>query len=272
MLKKRVITACFLLPSVVLAVIFLPSPSFAIISGLIFLLAIWEWTYLAGFESKISRTLCLLLFPLVILLLITILQWLGREVLEEGLFLLLVAFWLFALYSLYHYPKSLLFSESRVIGVISGCLVLVPAWVLLVALQYSEPKLVLYILALIWMADITAFFVGKRFGRHKLAPSISPGKTWEGVLGALSVSFLIIGLGYSILQPGMSILSWVILGIISVVFSIVGDLFESSYKRIRNIKDSGTLLPGHGGMLDRIDSLTAAIPMFTIGFMFFNRP
>ena len=145
-----------------------------------------------------------------------------------------------------------------------------PAWFLLVALQYRDPKLVLYILILIWTADISAFFIGRRFGRHRLAPSISPGKTWEGVLGALSVSFIIIAFGYPILQPGMSILNWVVLGVISVIFSVIGDLLESSYKRIRNVKDSGTLLPGHGGMLDRLDSLIAAIPVFTIGFMFFS--
>lgn len=92
----------------------------------------------------------------------------------------------------------------------------------------------------------------------------------EGAFGACIASFLIIIIGYSILHPNISLINWLILSIIAVTFSIVGDLFESAYKRIRNVKDSGTLLPGHGGILDRIDSLTAAIPIFTIGFMFFN--
>lgn len=182
MLKKRVITVCLLLPWVVAAVLFLPSSYFAILSGLIFLWAIWEWTYLAGFLSLCSRMGCLFLFPFGVLLLMITLQQLGKEVLEEGFFLLIVAFWLLVLYSLYHYPKSFLFSKSRAIGLVSGGLAVVPAWFLLVALQYQDPRYALYILTLIWVADISAYFSGKRFGKHKLAPTISPGKTWKGHL------------------------------------------------------------------------------------------
>ena len=154
-------------------------------------------------------------------------------------------------------------------GVVAGCLVLVPSWFLLVALQHRNPWLVLYILSLIWVCDIAAYFVGKRFGKYKLAPKLSPGKTWEGVLGAYVGGLFVILVGYHYLAQDHSLFSWVMLGLITITFSIVGDLFESLFKRLRNLKDSGTLLPGHGGVLDRIDSITAAVPIFAIGFMFF---
>lgn len=270
MLKQRIITACLLLPWVIAAVLFLPSPYFAGISGFIFLCGIWEWTSLAGFSSLLSRLGSMFLFPLITLLLMIILHRLGRAVLEEGLFLFIAAFWLFVLYGLYRYPKNLLFSKSPSIGLISGAIALIPAWFLLVALQYKDPRYALYILVLVWVADSSAYFIGKRFGTHKLALAISPGKTWEGALGACIVSIFVIGIAYTILKPNTSFLSWQVLGLLAVIFSIIGDLFESAYKRVRNLKDSGRLLPGHGGVLDRIDSLTAAIPIFTIGFMFLN--
>ena len=138
------------------------------------------------------------------------------------------------------------------------------------ALQHRNPWLVLYILSLIWVCDIAAYFVGKRFGKHTLAPKLSPGKTWEGVLGAYAGGLLVVIVGYLYLDQDLSLFSWVMLGLICITFSIVGDLFESLFKRLRNLKDSGTLLPGHGGVLDRIDSITATVPIFAIGFMFFS--
>ncbi|HXH54223.1 MAG TPA: phosphatidate cytidylyltransferase [Gammaproteobacteria bacterium] len=276
MLKTRIITATVLIPCVIFGTLFLPFRAFAAISGVVFGCGLWEWSRLAGFQSVFGRTLCLILMSLGICLLLAILQWfsirlqLGRAVFQEGLPLLILAFWLIAGFSVAYYPKLEGFWKSKTMGVIAGCFVLVPAWFLLWALQYENPWLVLYIFSLIWVCDIAAYFAGKRFGKHKLAPKLSPGKTWEGVLGAYVAGLLVVIVGYYYLDHDRSLFSWVMLGLITITFSIVGDLFESLFKRLRNLKDSGTLLPGHGGVLDRIDSITAAVPIFAIGFMFFS--
>lgn len=270
MLKTRIITAAVLIPLVILGTLYLPSMAFAVVSGIVFWCAMWEWTALAGFQSVFGRTLCLILMPLCTLLILAILQWIGKSVLQESVPLLILAFWLLAGFSVVYYPKILSFWKQRAVSVITGCMVLIPAWFMLVALQYLDPWLVLYVFSLIWVSDIAAYFVGKRFGKHKLARKLSPGKTWEGVLGAFMAGFLVILLGFRLLDQNHTLFSWIVLGLITITFSIIGDLFESLFKRLRNLKDSGALLPGHGGLLDRIDSLTAAVPIFAIGFMFFN--
>ena len=276
MLKTRIITATILIPLVIFGTLFLPSLAFAVISGVVFGYGLWEWSRLAGFQSVFGRIICLILMPLGICLLLAILQWssvqlqLGRWLFQEGVPLLILIFWLMAGFSVAYYPRLEEFWKSKSMGVVAGCLVLVPSWFLLVALQHRNPWLVLYILSLIWVCDIAAYFVGKRFGKHKLALNLSPGKTWEGVLGAYAAGLLVVIVGYLYLDQDLSLFSWVMLGLICITFSIVGDLFESLFKRLRNLKDSGTLLPGHGGVLDRIDSITATVPIFAIGFMFFN--
>ena len=152
---------------------------------------------------------------------------------------------------------------------VAGILVLVPAWRALVAVRDVEQHgqyYLLFLLALIWAADTAAYFVGRRWGRFSLAPRVSPGKTWEGVWGALA-SGLVLSMTMAALM-GMAPRSWfgfALLGGFTVVASIVGDLLESVCKRASGVKDSGQLLPGHGGVLDRLDSLTAAAPVFMLG-------
>ncbi|MGE3771694.1 MAG: phosphatidate cytidylyltransferase [Gammaproteobacteria bacterium] len=150
--------------------------------------------------------------------------------------------------------------------VLLGWWVLVPLWLSLLWLKIASPLLLLALFALIWLADSAAYFVGRRYGRRRLAPRISPGKTWAGVGGALlaaPVVAVVFGLpaGYR----GAALAGFGMLCLVTVVASIVGDLFESLLKRRAGVKDSGTLLPGHGGVLDRIDSLTAAAPVFCLG-------
>jgi phosphatidate cytidylyltransferase len=151
---------------------------------------------------------------------------------------------------------------------ITGWLVLVGAWVALVQLQARSPWLVLAAMAVVWIADIAAYFAGRAFGRRKLAPDISPGKTWEGVYGALvAVAVYAIALlgaagaaGYRGELTAPAILGWLALATGLTALSVIGDLFESLLKRQAGMKDSGTLLPGHGGILDRVDALLAAMP------------
>jgi len=151
---------------------------------------------------------------------------------------------------------------------LAGPFLLTAAWVSLVALHRIEdlgPVLTLVLLALIWVADSAAYFSGRAFGRHKLAPAISPGKTVEGVAGALAAVALVAVAVQLLLMPGISLAGWVVLALVVTLVSVTGDLFESFIKRRRGLKDSGRLLPGHGGVLDRIDSLIAAAPVFFLG-------
>ena len=270
MLKTRIKTAAILIPAVLLGIWFLPTPAFALVSGLVFLLGAWEWTALAGFSTWPSRIGVFVAMPLMVLSLLAILQQLGSNVLKEGAPFLVIVFWLLALAALFRYPRNATVWQSRTLRVLMGCLVLVPAWWLLVALQYADPRWVLYVLSLVCLADTAAYFTGRRWGKHQLLPLVSPGKTWEGALGAIFASLGVIMIGFVVLEPARTFLDWLVLGILTVIFSMVGDLFESLFKRMAGVKDSGTLLPGHGGILDRIDSLTAAIPIFTIGFLFFR--
>jgi phosphatidate cytidylyltransferase len=158
--------------------------------------------------------------------------------------------------------------ESKLALALVGWLVLLATWMALVQMQARSPGLLLAMMAIVWIADTAAYFAGRRFGRRKLAPSISPGKTWEGVYGALLAAGIYAGvlllfahdLGYTRDLSSGAAATWLAMVLLLAALSVVGDLFESQLKRQRGIKDSGTLLPGHGGILDRIDALTAAMP------------
>jgi phosphatidate cytidylyltransferase len=152
---------------------------------------------------------------------------------------------------------------------IAGILALVPAWLALAKMRGDSQvgaEWVLFTLVLVQVADIGAFFVGRRFGRHRLAPNVSPGKTWEGVIGGLIASALVAVFGS--IRFGIPLLQFLPLCLAAVAFSIVGDLTESLLKRFAGLKDSGRLFPGHGGVMDRIDSVTAAAPVLLFGLQF----
>jgi phosphatidate cytidylyltransferase len=151
----------------------------------------------------------------------------------------------------------------------AGFCTLVPALVGIVTLRFDfGSKYLLLVLGLVWAADIGAFFVGKYFGKHKLASKISPGKTIEGVVGGIVAAAVVaIFAGITVHLHVLAWVLWLLLVIVTVLWSIIGDLFESMLKRMADVKDSGTLLPGHGGFYDRIDSMTAAVPIFTLGLL-----
>ena len=150
-------------------------------------------------------------------------------------------------------------------GLITGLVVLFPTWLALVQLRLAGPGALLAILAIVWMADVAAYFSGKAFGKHKLAPSISPGKTWEGAIGAC-IGVVLYGialrLGFSFAPVALPL--WVFALLVVTAISIIGDLYESMLKRQAGIKDSSNVLPGHGGVLDRIDSLTSTLPVVAL--------
>jgi phosphatidate cytidylyltransferase len=177
--------------------------------------------------------------------------------------------WLFALVMVFRYPASQAWIKGRWVRLMMALPVLLPLWLGLNVLKgQPNANLVLtWLMLLVWGADIGAYFAGRAFGNRKLAPSVSPGKTWAGVYGGMATSVLVSALMALYFLPALSLLQWILLLMISalvVAISVLGDLFESLLKRFRGIKDSSGLLPGHGGILDRIDSLCAATPMFCV--------
>lgn len=259
-LKTRLLTAAVLIPLVIWGVLVLPAHYFSLLLAAAVAQATWEWSALAGITRLFWRAL-------YVLLLLLILWWINT--LAAPLILTAaVAGWLLATVMVVCHPAGVTLLSRRSVAAAAGIGVLAPAWFAVVHLHAlpQGPYAVLFLMVLVWSADGAAYFAGRRWGKARLAPSISPGKTWAGVWGALAATLLIApvaGIAGGLEQPRL--MGFIVLCLTTVILSIVGDLFESIYKRIRGVKDSGRLLPGHGGMLDRIDSLTAAAPVFMLG-------
>ncbi len=261
MLKQRIITAAILLPIALIGFFLLEGLAFALFIGAVVVLGGWEWARMAGFGGQPARVAFAML---VALLLATLYRW---PALTPWLLPLSVLWWLFATALVLGYPQSRRHWGGRFGSLLIGLLVLLPAWQALVLLKrWPEGNwLIVAVMVLVWAADIGAYFSGKTFGRRKLAPQVSPGKSWEGMVGGLVTSLVItLGVGlYHHWTPRALVLALLAAALV-VVISVVGDLTESMFKRSAGIKDSSQLLPGHGGVMDRIDSLTAAIPVFTV--------
>ena len=269
-LKQRVLTAVVLVSLLLACLFLLPNIFWALLMCGAAALAAQEWSRLAGYRRSGTW-----LFIAVVTATCLGFIVLGASAppLSTGaakaavlFYLLALLFWAVAVPAWLYFKWRV--SQPLVLG-LAGWIVLVPAWLAIVSLQKSA-GLLLALLLTVWIADIAAYFAGHRFGRHKLAPQISPGKTWEGVIGAV-VAILVYGFAMSfVLQPSPNYFDrivTVIFFLVLTVLSIVGDLFESWIKRVAGVKDSGTLLPGHGGILDRIDSLTAALPFAALYFL-----
>lgn len=252
-----------LAPAIVAAVLLLDSRVFAILTGLIILMAAWEWSVISGLQSTLQK--CGFTFLIGLILVST--YYINSPLLFIAVHSFAFIFWLMAFYMIVSYQKALKEGYQLLLpATFSGIIVLVSPWVSLLVLHRYEPDgvvLVLLLLVLVWIADIAAYFCGRKWGKTKLCVHVSPGKSREGVYGALLASIVAVGVFalYRELQ-GLDVLIMVIVALLTVSVSIIGDLFESLVKRLGNVKDSGTILPGHGGVLDRIDSLTAALPVF----------
>ena len=261
MLKQRIITALCLLPVALGGFFLLQGGWFALFIAAIVCLGAWEWAHLAGLEAQPLRiayaaALAVLLLGLYLL-----------PVLAAPLLTVAILWWLAAIALVLGYPASHRVWERQAVRLLIGLLILLPAWQGLVLLKQwpQGNSLILAVMVLIWSADIGAYFCGKRFGRRKLAIQVSPGKSWEGLYGGLASSLLITLLVGLYRDWAAHELVLALLGAVLVVLiSVVGDLTESMFKRQAGLKDSSNLLPGHGGVLDRIDSLTAAVPMFAV--------
>jgi len=261
MLKQRIITALWLLPIALGGFFLLQGGWFALFIAVIVSLGAWEWARLAGLEAQPQR----LAYAGGVALLLAALYQLPQ--LAGALLALAVLWWLAAIGLVLGYPASSRLWRALPVRLLIGLLVLLPAWQgLLLLKQWPQGNsLILAVMLLVWLADIGAYFSGKRFGRRKLAVQVSPGKSWEGLYGGLASSLLftlLVGLyrDWDARELVIALLGAALV----VLISVVGDLTESMFKRQAGIKDSSNLLPGHGGVLDRIDSLTAAVPMFAV--------
>ncbi|UCG72092.1 MAG: phosphatidate cytidylyltransferase [Chromatiales bacterium] len=257
-LLTRVVTALVLV--IILLVVFfrLPPAAAAGLLTVFTVAAAWEW---GGFVSA-NATPWRIGFAVTVALIIGLLGLANPEKIPVmPILYAALLWWCLALVLVLRFPVSL----PTAWRLPCGLLVLVPAWVAMLTVLRSPsggPELLLLALAVVWAADVGAYFTGRQFGRTRLAPRVSPGKTWEGVGGGLVATALVATAGAALLQlpaPGL-----VLISVAAAAISIIGDLTVSIFKRTVGLKDSGSLFPGHGGVLDRIDSLTAAMPLFVV--------
>ncbi len=261
MLAARIFTALIFGTVITTVFLFAPSPVTAAFLALLWLAGVWEWAafarlptagsvvYTAAFGAAMGAT-----------------WWLDGYGLPVMLSAALV-WWLFALVLVVRYPRTF----NSMFVALAGIVVLLPSWALLVSLHREGmlgAKLAFTVLVIVWAADVGAYVFGRLIGRTKLAPAVSPGKTWEGVTGGLVTAGVASAIAAQWLD--LPVARLVGLGIGTALISVLGDLTQSMFKRNVGLKDSGKLLPGHGGVLDRIDSLTAAVPVFVFGLAALN--
>ena len=273
--RTRVIAALVMAPFAIGAILLLPTSWLVMLAALVFLVGLWEWFKLAEIDDTLQRTVLLT----ANLLLMVLLVWASRgstDLVPLRLMALVGAgWWLLALLWLrfFHFASDHE-TWARVFKLAAGTLAVVPAWCALGLIHSSQPNGHIWLfvaLAIVWAADSGAYFAGRHFGGRwfagrKLAPRISPNKTLEGLLGGLAAGMLVAAVGALLAGAGMAQLPGVLLvAIFTVLFSVVGDLFESLLKRHAGAKDSGDVIPGHGGVLDRIDGVLAALPIFVLG-------
>ena len=279
-MKQRIITALVLAPIAIGAIIFLPLKFFMLAAAAVFLLASREW---AGFVDKKPSSFILYFFGAVLGLTIAMLPiestWQATGVNPTLLYFIIagVVWWVVASLMVFSYPKSAKWwSKSKGLKSIFGLLTLVPFFWGMVVLRsvdiyhdfYYGAELLLHVCLLVWAADTGAYFFGKRFGKNKLAPNVSPGKTIEGFAGGVAVA-MVVALCSSLMLsiPDDKVVMFFVGSLAAILVSALGDLTESIFKRESGLKDSSNLLPGHGGILDRIDSLTAAVPVFALFYL-----
>jgi phosphatidate cytidylyltransferase len=268
----RVVMALLLAPLAVLAVLWLPTPWLAMGVGALMLGVLWEWSRLSGLEAPLPRAVYLTGNAL----LIAALSWGGTGSGPRLFVLKMVAivgalWWLLA--ALWLWKRDFCREDSqvaRLLKLLAGSFCAIPAWAALVWLHASDemgPRWTLFAIGLVWAADTGAYFVGVRWGRRKLAPMISPGKSIEGLAGGMLAALLLAACAWPWLGLQWGALPALLaLTLATALVSVLGDLFESLFKRHQGMKDSSNLIPGHGGLLDRVDSLLAALPVFVVGY------
>ena len=260
-LRQRVLTALVLIAALAVVLFSLPPAATLALVVVAILVGGWEWSAFVAPTRPALRAAFVALLALGIAA-----AWPLSGTRSGMLALLVVAglWWLLAVFWILRGPQRV----GAVLAAVAGIASLVPVAVALGRLRLEPGQgawVLLFALLVIMAADVGAYFAGHRFGRIKLAPSVSPGKTWEGVIGGLLFSLIIAIVGARLLGWPVAVVAPLAVG--AAAFSVVGDLMESLMKRHSGLKDSGHLFPGHGGILDRFDSLTAGIPLLTLGLL-----
>ncbi|QOL24601.1 phosphatidate cytidylyltransferase [Thalassotalea sp. LPB0316] len=285
MLIKRVLTAVVLAPCAIAAIFYLSLQNFAWLLLALIGLGAWEWGPLMGIKSKGKRILFALSNVALLGLLFDFMPidqlWTPEGAINPNAKLVLwlaSSWWLLSAFLTFVYPKcSSFWSSHRSVRGIFGWLTLVPAGFALMIIRsvnystdpYHGAQLMMFLFGLVWSADIGAYFVGKSIGKHKLMPNVSPGKTLEGFFGGvLSACLLVVGVGLVLDWNASQFTQVLLVTMLITTISVLGDLNESMFKRQAGVKDSGSILPGHGGILDRIDSLTSTAPVFALCYIF----
>ena len=261
MLKQRVITSLIALAVLLLVLFLVPAPIVEVVIALLVLAGAWEWSGFLDAGHQRSR----IAYVVVFAILMALVAWQAPNI-NGLLFQVALAWWSCALVWIFFYPTPI----PDWVRWIGGLLVLLPLYNALIVLYYASPFILLGALLIVWAADTGAFAAGKLFGRVKLAPQISPGKTWEGVLGGLATVGVLALVAALLSDARVAVLVPFCLAVACA--SIVGDLTVSMFKRTAGLKDSGALFPGHGGVLDRIDSVAAAAPLFALGIGWTGMP
>ncbi|NQX89641.1 MAG: phosphatidate cytidylyltransferase [Halioglobus sp.] len=274
MLRERVMTALIMAGLFLLAIAYLPLSGLALFFGVLICLGAWEWSGLSGWQSAAARVLYVMLVGLLLVLLYR-LGGLGDTPRPEQIQPLLgvaCLWWSFALLWIKGYPDSAVLWRARITRSVMGLLILAPGWLSAVYLL-SHPRggvLMLVLVLVVAAADIGAYFAGKKFGRRKLAERVSPAKTWEGFWGGVVACALLAGALWYLLPFGfghVGLISVLVVVTVTGLASVIGDLTVSMVKRESGVKNTGSLLPGHGGVLDRLDSLCGAAPVFALGLL-----
>ena len=266
MTKLRTLTSLVLAPIAVAAILLLPTSWLTAAAAVVLLVALWEWLRLSGVEDTVAQGVLLV----ANLALMVALVWASRTstgfswVLLQLMVVAGVLWWLLSALWLNRFGFA-----SRTAKLAAGTLAIVPAWCAVAVIHADQPhghRWLLAAVTIVWAADTAAYFVGRRFGRRKLAPRISPNKTIEGLAGgvvagvAVALAFAPFAGATAAQLPAIALVA-----LVAVLFSVVGDLFESLLKRQAGVKDSSNLIPGHGGLLDRVDGMVAALPAFALG-------
>ena len=274
MLKQRILTAVILGPLILWSVIAFSHRALAIEIGLILAVAAWEWARISGINYQPGRIAYSAILASAMLGLTLLIHTHGNYL--QVVLWVVAAWWIIAFLIIlfenqHRQDQQVITTGKLIINLFAGVVSLLGAFIAIVGLHQAPQYgyvFILMLLAFIWLADSAAYFSGKAFGKHKLAVHISPGKTWEGVMGAVVFTLIAAFIIGNVMQyPIGKNVMFMLVALITVMVSIVGDLFESLFKRRAGIKDSSQLLPGHGGFLDRIDSLIAAAPVFLLGLV-----
>jgi len=254
MLKMRIITAIISLVILGVVLFVLPPSVAALVIAFLVLAGAWEWSGFLGLSATSARVGYVALIGGLMALVVLVIPERSDLVLQVA-----CVWWFIAFIWTFLFPTPI----PVAIRWLAGALVLVPLFVAMLFLYRVSPQMLLFALLIVWVADVGAYFVGKQFGRVKLAPSISPGKTWEGVFGGLTMVAILTATWAHFTDMELAVMLPFCLAVGAM--SVVGDLTVSMFKRTAGVKDSGKLFPGHGGVLDRVDSVSAAAPLFSLG-------